>query len=125
MNLMYSNFQSQLSSYMGTTADDIQKVQDKLKKLHEFNSHVNGLFSDSLDEFKTILQIMAAITIDTAGNYILKFNNNKDFKKFKDLARSGGLPKEIAKSVLSQGTISTALKQAGRGYRIAGLRKGA
>ena len=125
MNLMYSNFQSQLSSYMGTTADDIQKVQDKLKKLHEFNSHVNGLFSDGLDEFKTILQIMAAITIDTAGNYILKFNNNKDFKKFKDLARSGGLPKEIAKSVLSQGVVSKAIKQVGQGYRKSGIIKSA
>lgn len=124
LNMMYANFQSQLSYYMSTTADDIQKVQDKLKRLHEFDSHVNGLFGDSLDEFKTILQIMAAITIDVAGNYTLKFNNNKDFKKFKDLAGSGGLPRSIAEAVVSQGTISKVMKQVGQAQRIKGIRLG-
>ena len=124
LNMMYANFQSQLSSYMSTTADDIQKVQDKLKRLHEFNSNVNGLFGDSLDDFKTILQIMAAITIDTAGHYVLKLNNNKDFKKFKDLARSGGLPRSIAEEVLSQGTVSKAIKEVGQYYKIKGIKQG-
>lgn len=59
---MYANFQSQLSSYMSTTADDIQKVQDKLKKLHEFNSHVNGLFSNIEDAFKTISNAISGIS---------------------------------------------------------------
>lgn len=124
LNMMYANFQSQLSYYMSTTVDDIQKVQDKLKRLHEFDSHVNGLFDDSLDEFKIILQIMAAITIDVAGNYALKFNNNKDFKKFKHLAGSGGLPRSIAEAVVSQGTISKVMKQVGQAQRIKGIRLG-
>ncbi len=73
MNLMYSNFQSQLSSYMGTTADDIQKVQDKLKKLHEFNSHVNGLFSGIKEDFNTITNAVKGISravISSGGKWL-------------------------------------------------------
>lgn len=58
---------------MSTVAEDIQEVQKKLKKLHEFNSNVNPLFKNSTDEFKTISMIALAITgaeFDKSGKFI-------------------------------------------------------
>lgn len=49
LNTSYGDFSTQLSSYMGTNTHDIQKVQEKLQKLHEFNSHVSSLFNQSKD----------------------------------------------------------------------------
>lgn len=100
LNTSYSDSSRQLSSFMGTTASDIQKVQEKLKKLHEFNTNVNSLFKDSTDEFKTIMSIVIAIgaaEFDKAGKFVLSINSNKDFQLIKELARSGGLPKDVAK----------------------------
>lgn len=61
LNMMYSNFQSQLSNYLSTTAEDIQKVQDKLKRLHEFNANVNPLFSNCLEDFNVVIASVSAI----------------------------------------------------------------
>lgn len=62
LNTSYSDFSRQLSSFMGTTASDIQKIQDKLKKLHEFNTSVSPLFTTSDQDFKAILQGISLIT---------------------------------------------------------------
>lgn len=73
LNMMYSNFQSQLSNYLSTTANDIQRVQDKLKRLHEFNSNVNSIFSHCLEEFDTIVASVSAIggaILNNAGEWL-------------------------------------------------------
>ena len=61
LNTSYADFSKQLSSYMGTTAGDIQKVQDKLKKLHEFDTNVSSLFISSKADFEAILQGISLI----------------------------------------------------------------
>ncbi len=127
LNTSYSDSSRQLSSFMGTTASDIQKIQDKLKKLHEFNTNVSPLFKDSTDEFKTIMSIVIAIgaaEFDKAGKFVLSINSNKDFQRIKELARSGGLPKDIAKDVLSAETVGKVSKEIGIFYRGKGIRLG-
>ncbi|TRW72856.1 hypothetical protein FNJ53_09720 [Lactococcus lactis] len=127
LNTSYSDSSRQLSSFMGTTASDIQKIQDKLKKLHEFNMNVSPLFKDSTDEFKTIMSIVIAIgaaEFDKAGKFVLSINSNKDFQRIKELARSGGLPKDIAKDVLSAETVGKVSKEIGIFYRGKGIRLG-
>lgn len=127
LNTSYSDSSRQLSSFMNTTASDIQKIQDKLKKLHEFNTNVSPLFKDSTDEFKTIMSIVIAIgaaEFDKAGKFVLSINSNKDFQRIKELARSGGLPKDIAKDVLSAETVGKVSKEIGIFYRGKGIRLG-
>lgn len=127
LNTSYSDSSRQLSSFMNTTASDIQKIQDKLKKLHEFNTNVSPLFKDSTDEFKTIMSIVIAIgaaEFDKAGKFVLSINSNKDFQRIKELACSGGLPKDIAKDVLSAETVGKVSKEIGIFYRGKGIRLG-
>lgn len=104
LNMMYSNFQSQLSNYLSTTANDIQRVQDKLKRLHEFNSNVNPLFSHCLEEFKRITKIVVVLSnanFDSGGKAIFNIKNNKEVKEFfKDF----GIEITNAKSWLDEST---------------------
>jgi hypothetical protein len=51
--------------------------------------------------------------------------NNLDIQKMKDIARSGGLAKEIVTAELSQDTISKVLKEVGNAKRVRGIRMGA
>lgn len=46
LKLSYIDASQQLSAYINTVSDDIQKVQDKLRKLHTFNTNVMPLFND-------------------------------------------------------------------------------
>jgi hypothetical protein len=93
LNLMYANFQSQLSNYMSTIADDIQKVQDKLQRLHEFNSNVNGLFSDIQKGFDTIV----ASTKVLGG---IAFNDNGSFSISKTIENSGYITDLITAGII-------------------------
>jgi Bacillus transposase protein. len=125
LNTSYSDSSRQLSSFMGTTASDIQKIQDKLKKLHEFNTNVSSLFKD--DEFKTISMIVIAIgaaEFDKAGKFVnsQKFvriiqdiNEKSSDTWYKDLGRS-----EI-EELLSQETISDTINEIGHSYKVKGL----
>lgn len=45
LNMSYVASSNQLFPFLNTTASDIQEVQDKLKKLHEFNTSVSPLFT--------------------------------------------------------------------------------
>ena len=89
LNTSYADFSKQLSSYMGTTAGDIQKVQDKLKRLHTFNDSVNGLFINSLEELKSIVSLISVIGLaqfDKSGEYSLNVTNSKELNLLEDLS---------------------------------------
>lgn len=62
LNTNYADSSKQLSSFMSTTASGIQNVQEKLKRLHEFNTSVSPLFTTSDQDFKAILQGISLIT---------------------------------------------------------------
>lgn len=89
LNTSYSDSSRQLSSFMETTASDIQKVQEKLKKLHEFNTNVSSLFSASANDFKMVMNMVFTFSLaefDKIGNYDIKVTNNKDLERLKSLA---------------------------------------
>ena len=117
LNTSYSDSSRQLSSFMGTTASDIQKIQDKLKKLHEFNMNVSPLFKDSTNEFKTISMIVIAIGLtefDKAGNFVLKVTNSKELKQLKDLAGDlGSDTKKEAITTILEETIQEGITKKG------------
>uniref|UniRef100_UPI001F578A3C hypothetical protein n=1 Tax=Lactococcus petauri TaxID=1940789 RepID=UPI001F578A3C len=127
LSTSFTNYSNTLSSYMSTVAEDIQEVQKKLKKLHEFNSNVNPLFKNSTDEFKTISMIALAITsaeFDKSGKFI---NSQKFVQIIQDIHEKSGdswykdLGKEEIKELLSQGTISGAINEIGHSYKVKGL----
>ena len=118
------DLQGKLNSQAESLEQDIEKLKKDLRLFQDFSSGTQGLFSNSFDELKTIIQIIIAISVDDVGNYAMSFNNKKEFKKFKEFANSGGLPKELAQSVLSQGTISKATKEVGQYYKIKGIKQG-
>ena len=107
LNTSYGDFSTQLSSYMGTNAHDIQKVQEKLQKLHEFNSHVSSLFIQSKENWQSVLALLgilnqSSINPKTGQSSLpggLKFEEIQDFIKEKgtdvakekiiDLAKEG------------------------------------
>ncbi|AWN66550.1 hypothetical protein LL14B4_10335 [Lactococcus lactis subsp. lactis] len=125
LNTSYSDFSRQLSSFMGTTASDIQKIQDKLKKLHEFNTSVSSLFKD--DEFKTISMIVLAIgaaEFDKAGKFV---NSQKFVRIIQDINEKSSdtwykdLGKSEIEELLSQETISDTINEIGHSYKVKGL----
>lgn len=125
LNTSYSDSSRQLSSFMGTTASDIQKVQDKLKKLHEFNTSVSSLFKD--DEFKTISMIVLAIgaaEFDKAGKFV---NSQKFVRIIQDINEKSSdtwykdLGKSEIEELLSQETISDTINEIGHSYKVKGL----
>lgn len=72
LNMSYVASSNQLFPFLNTTASDIQEVQDKLKKLHEFNTSVSPLFTTSVREFKAILQgisLISSITFTKDGKF--------------------------------------------------------
>jgi hypothetical protein len=117
LNTSYADSSKQLSSFMSTTASDIQNVQDKLKKLHEFNTSVSPLFKDSTDELKTVSMIVLAIALtefDKAGNFVLKVTNSKELKQLKELAGElGSDAKKEAITTILEETIQDGITKKG------------
>ncbi|MBK0084431.1 hypothetical protein IAE51_11055 [Lactococcus sp. S64] len=91
LNTSYGDFSTQLSSYMGTNAHDIQKVQEKLQKLHEFNSHVSSLFNQSKENWQSVLTLLGVLNQSSINSKTgqtslpggLKFKEIQDFIKEK------------------------------------------
>lgn len=65
LKLSYIDASQQLSAYINTVSDDIQKVQDKLRKLHAFNTNVMPLFKDVTQDFKVVADAVSVITTTT------------------------------------------------------------
>ncbi|EKK5254008.1 hypothetical protein KI126_002542 [Enterococcus faecium] len=98
LNMMYSNFQNQLSNYLSTTAEDIQKVQDKLKRLHELNMKTELLFKGIVSEFSNLSRVISVIgntSFDNSGKAIFKSISAKELVgMLTDLGSSITDPKE-------------------------------
>ncbi|MCD6632204.1 LXG domain-containing protein [Lactococcus cremoris] len=127
LNTSYADSSKQLSSFMSTTASDIQNVQEKLKKLHEFNTNVSPLFKDSTDELKTVSMIVLAIgaaEFDKAGKFV---NSQKFVRIIQDINEKSSdtwykdLGKSEIEELLSQETISDTINEIGHSYKVKGL----
>lgn len=92
LNTMYGNFQQNNRNQLNTVADDIQKVQDKLKKLYTFNDSVKGLFVGVKEDFEGLgqaIQLIGTVTFDKKGEIFgdlskllkagIQFKNGKAF----------------------------------------------
>ena len=124
LNTSYADFSKQLSSYMGTTADDIQKVQDKLKRLHEFDTNVSSLFTSSVQEFGSVMDMMFAFGLaefDKAGKFILKVTNDEDLQRLKNMLGSylDDTKKEVFNTVLEETLKDGINKNAEKAAKIA------
>ena len=53
---MLNHAQERLNRMANSMQDDIDKLQKKIKKLHDFSSQTNGLFSNSLNEMKIAMR---------------------------------------------------------------------
>lgn len=118
---------SEAQNMLNHTCARIEEVEKKRKRLRDFNSTVNGLFKASVEMFDIVMGGVFALGLagfDKSGNLVLQVNNNKDFQKLKDLARSGGLPKDIAKDILDPNTVSKVIQEVGSHYKVKGIRLG-
>ncbi|QDK71384.1 T7SS effector LXG polymorphic toxin [Lactococcus protaetiae] len=72
---MLNDAAQNLEHYSDSLQQDIDKINQKLQKLHEFNSAVNGLFNDDLNNLKQIVQnvtLLSDTVINTkTGGYTL------------------------------------------------------
>lgn len=74
------NVQRYLERMSESFQQDIDQLQNKLKKLHNFNSQTSGLFSHSLDELKLAMQgvlVLKNTRVRTDGSYLLPEGINK------------------------------------------------
>ncbi|WP_066025886.1 hypothetical protein [Enterococcus mundtii] len=74
------NVQRDLDRMSESFQQDIDQLQNKLKKLHNFNSQTSGLFSHSLDELKLAMQAVLVLKntkVRTDGSYLLPEGTNK------------------------------------------------
>ena len=53
---MLNHAQERLNRMANSMQDDIDKLQKKIKKLHDFSNQTNGLFSNSLNELSIAMQ---------------------------------------------------------------------
>ncbi|MFL0252829.1 hypothetical protein ACJDT4_20685 [Clostridium neuense] len=64
-----------LENYSEILQQDLNKIEDKLRKLYKFNSAVNGLFNDDLNNFKLVMQSVTVLNetvVDSkTGSYTL------------------------------------------------------
>jgi|GEM_PF-671573 len=64
-----------LENYSESLQQDLNKIEEKLRKLHNFNSAVNGLFNDDLNNFKIVAQSVTVLNktvVDSkTGSYTL------------------------------------------------------
>ncbi|MDV7745198.1 MULTISPECIES: hypothetical protein [Enterococcus] len=74
------NVQRDLDRMSESFQQDIDQLQNKLKKLHNFNAQTSGLFSHSLDELKLAMQgvlVLKNTRVRIDGSYLLPEGINK------------------------------------------------
>ncbi|GHU38827.1 hypothetical protein FACS1894192_11330 [Bacilli bacterium] len=83
MAAMCYSYANDLSNFMGTVQDDIRKVEEKLKKLHELDMKTSSLFSEAQNEIQNLATAILAINsvnFDSSGNFSMKCSG-KDLAK--------------------------------------------
>ena len=79
---MLNHAQERLNRMANSMQDDIDKLQKKIKKLHDFSNQTNGLFSNSLNEMKIAMQgvlVLSGTTINSDGSYSLPSGTDKSW----------------------------------------------
>ncbi|MBO0468359.1 hypothetical protein JZO73_12560 [Enterococcus plantarum] len=89
---MLKHAQNRLNRMANSMQDDIDKVQKKIKKLHDFSSQTNGLFSSSLNELSIAMQgvlVLSGTVVNSDGSYSLPKGTDKSwFKSLKSTSKN-------------------------------------
>ncbi|MGL4696247.1 T7SS effector LXG polymorphic toxin [Enterococcus larvae] len=76
------NTQKNLANMSNNLQDDIEELEKKLEKLHQFSSETSGLFSNSLNDMKIAMQSVLVLnntTINSDGSYSLPKGTDKSW----------------------------------------------
>ena len=101
MAAMCYSYASTLSNFMTTVQDDIRKVEEKLKKLHELDMKTSSLFSEAQNEIQNLSTAILAVnsaSIDSSGNFSMKCSENDLAKINKFLSDKGSKSKSKKKN---------------------------
>ncbi|AYG00466.1 T7SS effector LXG polymorphic toxin [Lactococcus allomyrinae] len=118
---MLNDAAQNLENYSESLQQDIDKINQKLQKLHTFNSAVNGLFNDDLNNLKQIVQnvtLLSGTVINTkTGSYTLP--KGTDSSWFTKLATTSvqtsiieGINKKAEEKIMEKGAAYGAGKAA-------------
>ncbi|GAX48475.1 T7SS effector LXG polymorphic toxin [Pseudolactococcus reticulitermitis] len=89
MVAMCYSYASDLSNFMNTVQDDIRKVEEKLKKLHELDMKTSSLFSESQNEIQnlsTAILAVNSVSFDSSGKLVIK-GSGKNLKRIKEFIK--------------------------------------
>lgn len=104
---MLKHTENRLNRMANSMQDDIDKVQKKIKKLHDFSSQTNGLFSTRLNELSIAMQgvlVLNNTIVSSDGSYQLpegkdkswftekKVADTKEFDVLKNKIKTDNLP---------------------------------
>lgn len=82
MKDILKNTQNYLNRMTNSMQEDIDNVHKKMKKLHDFSSQTNGLFSNSLNELKLAMQgvlVLNGTIVNNDGSYSLPKGTDKSW----------------------------------------------
>ncbi|AYG00460.1 T7SS effector LXG polymorphic toxin [Lactococcus allomyrinae] len=92
-----------LENYSESLQQDIDKIDQKLKKLRDFNSAVNGLFNNDLNNLKIIVQsvtVLSDTVVHSNGTYSLPAGTDASWftsvKSAKDVSETEKLDKVLS-----------------------------
>jgi hypothetical protein len=92
---MFNDMSKQMDSVAKSYQDEITKIDKKLTKLHKFSTGIQGLFQNSLQEFKSAMKsvtsLNSAIVSGSTGKYVLKKNESRKNNKLFDSLKKGAL----------------------------------
>jgi hypothetical protein len=104
LTAMCYNHASELNSYMSTIYEDIRKVEEKLKKLHELDMKIASLFSDAQNEIQNLstgILAINSVSIDSLGNFSIECDV-KDLARIKKFLSDKGSDPEELKNLMKE-----------------------
>ncbi|EPI20474.1 T7SS effector LXG polymorphic toxin [Enterococcus faecium] len=90
LSTMYHTHANELTNFMNVVQDDIRKVEDKLRRLHELDMKIAPLFNGLIDKFhqiSTVINALGSGSFDSSGKFTV---NEKDKSALLDVVTDYG-----------------------------------
>ncbi|MBO1102849.1 T7SS effector LXG polymorphic toxin [Enterococcus hirae] len=78
LTTMYQNHANELTHFMHVVQDDIRKVEDKLRRLHELDMNIAPLFNGVIEDFRkisTVISVLGSGNFDSSGKFTVNEKN--------------------------------------------------
>ncbi|KXF73970.1 hypothetical protein [Enterococcus faecalis] len=78
LTTMYHNYANELANFMNVVQEDIWKVEEKLRKLHELNMNIASLFNGISEEFSNLSSVINVLkngNFDSGGKFNITEKN--------------------------------------------------